>query len=449
MAFFILYFVIYGVMILGYERHIWCAGRFAEMKKFFVSLLLLLSMAVTYALPPLEGLWEQDALFSKDYEIRISEHYIVLFDKTIENSKAQIFEYKGTSEGTIFINNFYVSLASKYEEFNNRYFSYEREGNKLVLKGNSGGEIKLKRCPDTPYMADFWCEDKIGSSRFFLDVSYDKFIYVAKDGSFTNVWEIEDLNATEKWIKLKHKDYISSEVNDVIRNHLMQSDYISYDRKGEKMTLDLSTGKLKLVTDARKTFVKNVAIGAGVTAAVVTAAVVGYNVYNSQQLADNSQKQSYNNGKTSSGKNSATVNKVVNSANKVVSSTNRYVGENRQTKVYRVLRPDENPKQGLFAKNPSRNMTIEGHISSGSRNNGSQYISTTTDINVARKWAEQDGCRIVEIDLNKVDSPIYDLSTDEGRNLYLKGVSAKNFAKASSEVLVEGSIPSAALKIVE
>ncbi len=305
--------------MLGYERHIWCAGRFAEMKKFFVSLLLLLSMAVTYALPPLEGLWEQDALFSKDYEIRISEHCIVLFDKTIENSKAQIFEYKGTSEGTIFINNFYVSLASKYEEFNNRYFSYERDGNKLVLKGNSGGEIKLKRCPDTPYMADFWCEDKIGSSRFFLDVSYDKFIYVAKDGSFTNVWEIEDLNATEKWIKLKHKDYISSEVNDVIRNHLMQSDYISYDRKGEKMTLDLSTGKLKLVTDARKTFVKNVAIGAGVTAAVVTAAVVGYNVYNSQQLADNSQKQSYNNGKTSSGtgsKNVAAGNNFVTSAAK-------------------------------------------------------------------------------------------------------------------------------------
>lgn len=73
------------------------------------------------------------------------------------------------------------------------------------------------------------------------------------------------------------------------------------------------------------------------------------------------------------------------------------VGENNQSIVYRVIRSDENSMNGLTAKNPTRGMSIEGHIVSGSRNKGSQFISTTTDINVANKYALQDGCRIVEI----------------------------------------------------
>lgn len=94
-------------------------------------------------------------------------------------------------------------------------------------------------------------------------------------------------------------------------------------------------------------------------------------------------------------------------------------------------------------------MTVEGHVVSGSRNKGSQFISTTTDINVAEKYSLQDGCRIVEIDLNKLPSgtKVFDLSTDIGRNTYLKGVTAKNFASKSSEVLIEGYIPSNAITI--
>lgn len=61
------------------------------------------------------------------------------------------------------------------------------------------------------------------------------------------------------------------------------------------------------------------------------------------------------------------------------------VGENNQSIVYQVIRNDENPMNGLTAKNPTRGMTIEGHIISGSRNKGSQFISTTTDINIANK----------------------------------------------------------------
>lgn len=125
------------------------------------------------------------------------------------------------------------------------------------------------------------------------------------------------------------------------------------------------------------------------------------------------------------------------------------VGDNKQSVVYRVIRGDENPLNGLTAKNPTRGMSIEGHVTSGSRNKGSQFISTTTDINVANKYAMKDGCRIVEINLSKLpsDVSIYDLSTVAGRSTHLKGVTARNFAAKSSEVLLEGYIPSDAITL--
>lgn len=98
---------------------------------------------------------------------------------------------------------------------------------------------------------------------------------------------------------------------------------------------------------------------------------------------------------------------------------------------------------GLTAKNLTRGMSIEGYITSRSKNKGLQFISTTTDINVANKYAMQDGCRNVEIDLNKLPSNvnIYNLSAVAGRNNYLRGITAKNFAEKLSEVLLEGYIP--------
>lgn len=131
----------------------------------------------------------------------------------------------------------------------------------------------------------------------------------------------------------------------------------------------------------------------------------------------------------------------------------KIVGETKQDYVYRVLRPEENPKLGLFAKNPERNITIEGHVLNGSKPNfhGSQYISTTTDYNVAKAYAQQDGSRIVKIDLNKVPDTvnIYDLSTKVGQDVYLKGITSKNWANSSKEVLLEGTIPPEALTIIK
>lgn len=108
----------------------------------------------------------------------------------------------------------------------------------------------------------------------------------------------------------------------------------------------------------------------------------------------------------------------------------------------------KNPLNGIKAKNPTRGMKLEGHVISGSRNNGSQFISTTTDIRVAKEYAKRDGCRIVEIDLRKLPDgvKVYDLSTISGRNKYLSGVTAKNFASKSKEVVLEGYIPSYAIR---
>lgn len=131
-------------------------------------------------------------------------------------------------------------------------------------------------------------------------------------------------------------------------------------------------------------------------------------------------------------------------------SASRTIGDDNKTKVYRVLRNDENPSNGLTAKNPNSKMSVEGHVVNGSRHNGSQYISTTTDIYVAKQWAAKTGGTIVEIDLNMLppDAGIYDLSTDFGRSIYLKGFTANNYAKSSSEVLIKGFIPSKAVKVV-
>ncbi len=132
------------------------------------------------------------------------------------------------------------------------------------------------------------------------------------------------------------------------------------------------------------------------------------------------------------------------------STSTRVVGETGQTSVYRVIRPEEKPTVSLVAKKPDRNMTTTGHVTSGSRNKGSQFISTTTNIDVANTWADKTGNRIVEIDLSKLptQAKVYDLSTDLGRSTHIKGSTANRLAKASSEVLVEGTIPSNAINVI-
>ena len=116
--------------------------------------------------------------------------------------------------------------------------------------------------------------------------------------------------------------------------------------------------------------------------------------------------------------------------------------------VYRLLRPNEDPADGLSARRPGRGMSVHGHVSAGSRKNfrGSQYISTSTDPNALTKW-RQPGQRMVSFDTDAVvtdiagNRSITDISTfDRARAAGVGSVSAR-FAADSREVLIEGRVP--------
>ena len=114
--------------------------------------------------------------------------------------------------------------------------------------------------------------------------------------------------------------------------------------------------------------------------------------------------------------------------------------------AYRVLRPGENPKLGLQAKNPSATYTVDGHVLNGSKPGfKSQFISVTRDRRVAEEWAAKTGGRTVGIDLNSVKAPKHDLSTLKGRLENYPGPTAWNYAAKSSEVLIEGPVPPGAI----
>lgn len=112
-------------------------------------------------------------------------------------------------------------------------------------------------------------------------------------------------------------------------------------------------------------------------------------------------------------------------------------------KVYRVIRPDEDPLSGLFSLNPNNIKTVAGHVTSGSRS-PSQFISATKDLSIAEKWAAKTGNRIVEIDLSKISGGAIDISSPKGLDL-LGNQFARRLAKGSSEVLFDGPIPAVAI----
>jgi RHS repeat-associated protein len=114
--------------------------------------------------------------------------------------------------------------------------------------------------------------------------------------------------------------------------------------------------------------------------------------------------------------------------------------------VYRLLRDDEDPTQGISAKKPGRNMTTHGHVSSGSRNKGSQFISASTDPDALAKWRKE-GQRMVSFDTDDVvadikgNKNVFDISTvKKAKENGVGGLSAK-FSESSKEVLIEGHVP--------
>ena len=116
--------------------------------------------------------------------------------------------------------------------------------------------------------------------------------------------------------------------------------------------------------------------------------------------------------------------------------------------AYRVIRPDEDPAVGLTPKNPDANYTITAHVRNGSRLD-TQYISATRSLDVAEKWSDKTGNRIVEINLSQVRGSVIDLTTESSRQTYLRNEIARRFANKSKEVVIEGSIPPDAITIIK
>ena len=121
------------------------------------------------------------------------------------------------------------------------------------------------------------------------------------------------------------------------------------------------------------------------------------------------------------------------------------------SKLYRVLRPDENAAR-IVAKDPRATRTVLSHVNCGSRAGyKSQFISTSASLDVARRYRDRFQAqrnvtlRIGEFDTNQLRGQrcqMIDLTTEAGRNQHLgRAVMAKNFAKASQEVVLKCDTP--------
>ena len=119
------------------------------------------------------------------------------------------------------------------------------------------------------------------------------------------------------------------------------------------------------------------------------------------------------------------------------------------SKLYRILRPLENAAR-IVAKDPSATKSVLSHVNCGSRPNYvSQFISATASLDVAKRYRDKFQAknnvklRIGEFDTNELRRQgvqMIDLTTEAGRNQHLgRAVMAKNFAKASQEVVLKSA----------
>jgi RHS repeat-associated protein len=92
---------------------------------------------------------------------------------------------------------------------------------------------------------------------------------------------------------------------------------------------------------------------------------------------------------------------------------------------YRALHPDDmtslDTGGDINAKMPDAKQPPTNHVNFGSEGwySGDQYVSMTRDQSLAEKWARDSGTDVVEIDMDKSNSNLLDLSTPEGRNQHI------------------------------
>ena len=119
-----------------------------------------------------------------------------------------------------------------------------------------------------------------------------------------------------------------------------------------------------------------------------------------------------------------------------------------------MLRSDEDPcTRGIRAKAPWASVSIEDHVRRGSRGNSSKYISTSANIEGARRLKsicrKTKNPKIAKIDCEGLSAVEYiDLTKNEIRDKYLSSQKANNHAIRFDEVLVIGFIPASHCSIV-
>lgn len=123
--------------------------------------------------------------------------------------------------------------------------------------------------------------------------------------------------------------------------------------------------------------------------------------------------------------------------------------------LYRVLRPDEDPKVGIIAAAPLSSASVSEHVECGRL--PTQYISTCATESSAIQFAnlglihgDLSPERIITIDVDLLKASSYvsfiDLTNDYIRNRHISLFSTANhWASDWDEVLITGSIPASCI----
>ncbi len=112
--------------------------------------------------------------------------------------------------------------------------------------------------------------------------------------------------------------------------------------------------------------------------------------------------------------------------------------------VYRALREGEDPLEGLFSRAPGKDTKISSHVMGKKESN---LISTTRDESKATGLFNS-GNGVVEIDLNKVNGEVVDVSKGTGKGRVFSRT------KSHQEVLIRDNgtsapIPADAIRVIE
>ncbi|MBF4463899.1 polymorphic toxin-type HINT domain-containing protein [Flavobacterium sp. LC2016-12] len=136
---------------------------------------------------------------------------------------------------------------------------------------------------------------------------------------------------------------------------------------------------------------------------------------------------------------------------------NTATNPDKHNKVWRVMRDEQLMSNPIVAKSETgltkagKPYTIDGHVRNGSDERTiTPYISSFTNKEEALAYALNDnGKKVVEIDLTKINGKYIDLSNESIRKFFLGGPRVQGYAKKSFEFLIIiDEIPTTAFKII-